>query len=276
MIVGFLGKGGSGKSTLSSQYVRFLLQRGKTVLAVDADHNMDLTYNLGVTETSKYIGQGLKEVLAHVGVEGDYRQVFALGTPPEFRIAPPDAITDAYSISPVECLRVMTAGPHTDRILYDRACSHSLVTPLKVYLPFLKLDEHHAVVVDEKAGVDGVGTGVTTGFDAAVVVAEPTLHGLKAAKQISEMLMFFKTPHVFALNKSREAGDEEIFAAELGRAPDFIFAQNAEVSRPTTVVPESYAAEFEKLLAWASALENTRIARSKEKIARAEEYADGH
>lgn len=274
MIIGFLGKGGSGKSTLSSLYARYLHQQGKTVLAVDADHNMDLTYNLGVTEMPKYIGQGLKDLLKHVGVEGDYRKVFALETLPEFCIDPVDAITHAYSISPQERLRVMTAGPHTDRILYDQACSHSLVTPLKVYLPFLKLEDNHAVVVDEKAGVDGVGTGVTTGFDAAVVVAEPTVHGMKAAKQISEMLVFFKTPHAFALNKARVPEDEALFAAEIGRAPDLVFAQNADVARPTPVVPEAYAVEFAKLFAYVSTLDDTRLVRSKEKIDRAEGYAD--
>jgi CO dehydrogenase maturation factor len=276
MIIGFLGKGGSGKSTLSSLCTRYLHQQGKTVLAVDADHNMDLTYNLGVTEMPKYIGQGLKDLLKHAGIEGDYRKVFGLVTLPEFRLDPIDAITSAYSVSPQERLHVMTAGPHTNRILYDQACSHSLVTPLKVYLPFLKLEEDHAVVVDEKAGVDGVGTGVTTGFDAAVVVAEPTVHGMKAAKQISEMLAFFKTPYVFALNKARTVEDEALFTAEVGRAPDFVFAQNADVARPTLVVPEAYAQEFAKLLAYVSTLDDTRIARSKEKIDRAEGYADAH
>ena len=46
MRVAFLGKGGSGKSTMATAFVQELRSRGMQVLAIDADHNMDLSYNL--------------------------------------------------------------------------------------------------------------------------------------------------------------------------------------------------------------------------------------
>lgn len=275
MIIGFLGKGGSGKSTLSARFSRFLLERGFTVLAVDADHNMDLSYNLGAPEASAYVGQGLPDLLRHVGVEGDYRRVFELAPRPEFRLSPPDAFTAAYAAEAGERLRVMTAGPHTERILNDQACSHSLVTPLKAYLPLLKLGPDEAAVVDEKAGVDGVGTGITTGFDAAVVAAEPTPHGIKAAAQIAEMLTFFGTPFLFALNKRRSEADEALFAERLGRAPDFVFPFDAGLALPSEAVPEAHAAEFARLVEEVRPLVGTRLERTLEKRRRADDYAQG-
>ena len=63
MILGFLGKGGSGKSTLSTVMVEYLHHYNKTVLALDADYNMDLSYNLGVSDNVEYIGNGAKKDL---------------------------------------------------------------------------------------------------------------------------------------------------------------------------------------------------------------------
>lgn len=48
MKIAFVGKGGSGKSSVSWLAVKTLESMGSTVLAIDADHNMDLTSNLGL------------------------------------------------------------------------------------------------------------------------------------------------------------------------------------------------------------------------------------
>lgn len=48
MKIAFVGKGGSGKSSLSWLFVKTLESSGSDVLAIDADHNMDLTSNLGL------------------------------------------------------------------------------------------------------------------------------------------------------------------------------------------------------------------------------------
>jgi CO dehydrogenase nickel-insertion accessory protein CooC1 len=66
MIIGVLGKGGSGKSTVSTNLVKFLASKKEhTVLAIDADHNMDITYNLGVTEEFPYLGGSMSD-LKHI------------------------------------------------------------------------------------------------------------------------------------------------------------------------------------------------------------------
>lgn len=217
MIIGFLGKGGSGKSTVATLCVKYLLENDKVVLAVDNDHNMDFSYNLGVT-SGNYIGQGLKDVFSFMGIESTI-DTLALASDTFFSLSPKDLVTEKYTTEKGNGLHVMMAGPHTEDIMIGKQCSHVLTTPLKAYLPFLKVHNDEYVLVDEKAGADGVGTGITTGFDIAVVVVEPTPYGIKAALQIAKMLRFYNTPHVYILNKVRKTTDLEEVKKQLGKEP---------------------------------------------------------
>ncbi|GAA4126965.1 hypothetical protein GCM10022416_01200 [Actinomadura keratinilytica] len=48
--VAFVGKGGSGKTTLSSLFIRHLAAEGVPVVAIDADINQHLGVALGMSE----------------------------------------------------------------------------------------------------------------------------------------------------------------------------------------------------------------------------------
>ena len=56
-----------------------------------------------------------------------------------FALSPADGYTESVSIELGENLRLITAGPHTERVRSQEACSHSLAAPLKAYL-LLRLD----------------------------------------------------------------------------------------------------------------------------------------
>src|SRR5690242_20650160 len=51
--VAFVGKGGSGKTTLSSLFIRHLTEAGLPVVAIDADINQHLAVALGLAEDEK-------------------------------------------------------------------------------------------------------------------------------------------------------------------------------------------------------------------------------
>jgi len=135
-----------------------------------------------------------------------------------FTLLPTDEFTKSVSVEVEDGLRVMTAGPHTDRVRSQEACSHSLAAPLKVYLPLLRLNAGEAVVIDERAGTDPVATGILSGVDLAVIVEEPTIHSRRVAQQIKHELEIANIPHLIVHNK--EAGME----VDTKRATEEVFA----------------------------------------------------
>lgn len=203
MIIGFLGKGGSGKSTLSTHFAKYLVGKGERVLAIDGDHNMDLTYNIrGNVEGLNFLGNAMSDLLKTSPNFSHYRDFLLAPGAPKFLLSPADPFTEKYSHPVTENLSIMTGGPHTDKVMFGQSCSHVLTTSLKAYLPLLKLNKNESVVLDEKAGSDGAGTGIVTGLTLAIICVEPTVHSVKAAHQIADLLDFFEVPYEFVLNKT--------------------------------------------------------------------------
>lgn len=204
MKIAFLGKGGSGKSTLSSALVRGLMGRGMRVLAIDADHNMDLSFNLGA-DPRVFLGNDPDAIKEHLGVSRTDTFASALAKGKEedarFTLSPADPFTSSMTTRLGDTLLLMTAGPHTPRVRSQEACSHSLSAPLKAYLPLLSLSPNEAVVIDERAGTDPVATGVLAGVDLAVIVREPTVHSGRVAEQIARELDMAGVPYLIADNK---------------------------------------------------------------------------
>ncbi len=266
MIIGFLGKGGSGKTTLATLFTKHLLATGNTVLAIDNDHNMDFKYNLGHEDEMNYIGQSLPEIFEAMNIKNT-KEMISIEDEYMFSISPLDALTEKYSVVlSDDKLRLMVAGPHTKQMMDGLQCSHGLTVPLKAYLPFLKLNENEYCVVDEKAGTDGVGTGITTGWNAAVVVAEATPHGVKSAKQIIGMLKFYNTPYAVIINKVRDETELENYKSEFNCSTiiDFKFDMNAYDLK----LEDEYKVKFDILKSWLDKLADDRRARTKVRVER--------
>lgn len=275
MILGFLGKGGSGKSSVSTQMTYFLTQvKNKKVLALDGDHNMDLSFNLSNGESVKInsLGDSFKDLENYTG-ESQYRETFLKNKDVKFSLSPKDEFTEKYTKQISEKLNLMQAGPQTENVLYGKSCSHILTTPLKTYLPLLNLKEDEFVVVDEKAGADGVTTGIVTGLDVGVIVFEPAIHSIKTAKQISELMNFYKTPFVFVANKIQSEEDKDFVKQNFENENIFYLPSTSKIKQNPFEFETKWEEELEKVLEKTESLnQNNRKQRTLEKFQKSDSF----
>lgn len=277
MILGFLGKGGSGKSSVATQMTLFSQTQAKNVLAIDADHNMDLSYNLtkGEMRNVPYFSHSLDKLQASVGLSNTqkYADAFLQEIAYRFTLDPLSPEIEQYSTVLAPNLRLMTAGPQTDEVLFGQKCSHSLATPLKILLPLLQLQTHEVAIIDEKAGADGVSTGIVTGVDVGVIICEPSLHSVKAAKQIAALMDFYDTPYMFVGNKVNSIEDKDFIAHGLEGSPKIYMMETRTVRQdPSKSIPEWTDALTAILQTAEEISKNDRLERTVKKFKRNHEF----
>ena len=195
MKVAFVGKGGSGKTTLSSLFVRHLAGRGLPVVAIDADINQHLGVALGLDEARAAklpaLGDRLTEIKEHL--RGDNPRISSASamvktTPPGagsrlLRFRGDDPFHEAGQ--EVDGVTLLATGPFNDDDL-GVACYHSKTGAVELYLNHLVDGPGEYVVVDMTAGADTFASGLFTRFDLMFLVAEPTRKGVGVYRQYTE------------------------------------------------------------------------------------------
>ncbi len=188
MKIAFAGKGGSGKTTLSSLFVRHLAAQRLPVVAIDADINQHLAEALGAAEPQP-MGAHLQEIKEYLrGTNARIRSAGAMvkTTPPGrgsrlLRPGAPDPV-HALGVDTPCGARLLATGPFSEDDL-GVSCYHSKTGAVELYLNHLVDGPGEYVVVDCTAGADSFASGLFTRFDLTVLVAEPTRKGISVYRQ---------------------------------------------------------------------------------------------
>lgn len=230
MKIAFVGKGGSGKTTLSSLFVRHLAALGAPVLAIDADINQHLGAALGLeeTESARLPAMGdrlalIKDHLRGTNPRIDSAESMIKTTPPGegsrlLRVREDNPVYDACA-RPVEldggAVRLMVTGPFTDADL-GVACYHSKTGAVELCLNHLVDGPGEYVVVDMTAGSDSFASGMFTRFDITFLVAEPTRKGISVYRQYKDYARDFGVELKVVGNKVQGQDDLDYLRAEAG------------------------------------------------------------
>ncbi|KOG42892.1 ATP-binding protein [Streptomyces resistomycificus] len=192
MRIAFVGKGGSGKTTLSALFTRHLARSGAPVLAIDGDINQHLAEALGQDDGPL----GAPPLGAHVGEIKD----FLRGTNPRvpsaaamIKTTPPgrgsrlltllgDDELHTRHVRRVGDVPLMVTGEFDESDL-GVSCYHSKLGGVELYLNHLVDGPGEYVVVDMTAGADAFASGLFTRFDMTFLVAEPTRKGVSVYRQ---------------------------------------------------------------------------------------------
>ncbi|MEU1496968.1 ATP-binding protein [Streptomyces sp. NPDC005732] len=230
MKIAFVGKGGSGKTTLSALFVRHLTASGAPVVAVDADINQHLGAALGLDEE---VAVALPAMGARLPLIKDYlrgsnqriasAETMIKTTPPGegsrlLRVRENNPVFDACA-RPVELdggdARLMVTGPFTEADL-GVSCYHSKTGAVELCLNHLVDGRDEYVVVDMTAGSDSFASGMFTRFDMTFLVAEPTRKGVSVYRQYKEYASDFKVALKVVGNKVQSQDDIDFLRAEVG------------------------------------------------------------
>lgn len=228
MKIAFVGKGGSGKSTMTALFLRYMQQQHQNVLAIDADLNMNLAGLLGVTVQPE-------KVLANPDVAHRIRthlmgsneriaspDMFLPTTPPgqgsNLLLSANDEALRPYAVKISDNMALLTVGTYSAESI-GQHCYHSDLFVAENLLSHIDTAQGLNVVCDMVAGTDAFAYSLHLQFDAIVLICEPTPESVEVCRLylgLAEQAGIAGLIHVVG-NKVEDADDEAFIATQIGR-----------------------------------------------------------
>ena len=217
MRVTFFGKGGSGKTTLATAFVKFLENKNKDVIAVDADINVNLATALNMPK--KFLGDAFDDLCAALETN---TQKPLIGSSPVTRESVfikgglDDPFLREFATYNDKGTALLTVGTYTnDKIGFD--CYHSkLGSAVFIYNRLLD-DKELYVVTDATAGIDSVGTSMFNVSDLNIFVVEPTKKSVDVYKEFRDIVASYGIETYAIINKVRSQDDIDFVESSIDK-----------------------------------------------------------
>ena len=171
MIIAVSGKGGTGKTLVSSLLIKSLAGEDKDILAIDADPDSNLPEALGI-QVEKTVGD-VREELKKDTKEGNI---------------PTDA--NKWDILDYKIMESIIETPEFDLLVMGRpegsGCYCAVNNILRKLIETLSKNYDY-IVIDTEAGLEHLSRRTTQNVDIMLVVTDPSKRGILTAKRIDEL-----------------------------------------------------------------------------------------
>jgi len=196
------GKGGVGKTTLTSCLATVLAQDGINVLAVDEDPQMNLPYalGLGVERTAKIVPLNLNSdyIEEKTGINPKKNSWGSM-----FKLNPDvDDVVERFGMKVADNLNLLVMGTVkqagggclcAENVLLDSTIRH------------LALRENEGILLDTQAGVEHFGRALSRGFSHCLIVSDDTFNALNVACHSADLARQIGIPNVcLVVNRANE------------------------------------------------------------------------
>ena len=218
------GKGGCGKSTVTTLLAKELARMGKTVLVVDSDEsNFGLHRQLGVElprDFTEYFGgkdKAFKTMMTSGILDSMklsafakkfFSEAFTLADIPEEYLARKDGVM------------LMSSGKIHKA---NEGCACTMNSILEQFVKHLTMGKDEIALLDMEAGVEHFGRGVDNEVDCILMIVEPSFESLRLTKKIKELGESIEKEVYFVLNKVDV--DNIGIMQELIAAPDRVLTE---------------------------------------------------
>lgn len=217
------GKGGVGKTTLTSCLAAVLAENGIKVLAVDEDPQMNLPHALGLGAEATGRIVPLNRHADYIEEKTGIRPGRS-GWGAMFRLNPDvDDVVERLGLRVRENLSLLVMGT-VKQAGSGCLCAENVL--LDATIRHLALRRNEAILLDTQAGMEHFGRALAKGFGQCLVVSDTSFNALAVACHSAALARETGIPLVH-LVVNRVSGDEnnklERFQAETGKQLDKIF-----------------------------------------------------
>ena len=215
MKLAITGKGGVGKTTLSSTLARLYADEGRTVLAADVDPDANLGLALGLTQEE--VDQIIPISKMRTLVE---ERTGATASNKFFKLNPQVAdIPDTFSkdINGVKLLVMGTVD------VGGSGCVCPEHVMLKSILSALTYRKNDVVIMDMEAGLEHLGRGTAANMDQFIVVIEPGARSVQTYHNVKRLASDLGVKRVRVVaNKVRDEKDEAFVKNAIPEEPRMV------------------------------------------------------
>jgi CO dehydrogenase maturation factor len=225
MKIAFVGKGGSGKSTVSASFITHLLKQKQRVLAVDADINQHLSNLIGaqfqpdLALSKRTTRNEIREYLRGTNTLIKDIASFAKTTPPGrgsnlVHITHADPLIQKYAVDFAPQAYFMHVGTY-DEDGIGTSCYHGSLSIFENIVSHTQTNDNEWLVADMVAGTDAFAGALYLLFDIIFMVVEPTPESVGVFNQFSHLAQKAGTyDHVYVIGNKIEDNDDATYLQE--------------------------------------------------------------